>query len=272
MKKILIKYGGNAMLNSDLQQQVINTIVFLKQHDCQIIIVHGGGPFIADQLQQAGIQSEFIDGHRKTTAEAMLHVEMALKGKVNGNLVSLFNKENSLALGISGKDAQTVIAKKRMHIIKDDNGNSKVVSLGQVGDVKSVNSAFLKDLLKKNITPVIACIGTDEAGNDYNINADMMAGHIAGALEVDHYLVLTDIDGLRKKVDDPQTHIDQLSIKEAENLFTTSIKGGMIPKIESCILALRNGAREASIINGTKPQLLKEKIINNKHVGTTIIP
>jgi acetylglutamate kinase len=270
MKRIIIKYGGNAMLNSDLQQQVIKTIVALKNKGYQFILVHGGGPFIKSQLEQAGIQSEFIDGHRKTTAEAMPHVEMALKGKVNGQLITHFNALQSKALGISGKDAQTVIAKKRYHEMVADDGTVEKVSLGQVGDVTAVNSEFLLQLLDQNITPVIACIGTGEDGTDYNINADMMAGHIAGAVKADHFLVLTDIDGLRKDVHDPDSQINTISIGAVKKLFGNAIQGGMIPKIEACIQALESGAKEASIINGTKPYLLKDKLINNKDVGTSI--
>ncbi|MEZ5059125.1 MAG: acetylglutamate kinase [Saprospiraceae bacterium] len=271
MKKILIKYGGNAMLNDDLQKEIVQSIVALKEQGIQIIIVHGGGPFIARQLETAGIQSEFIDGHRYTSTEAMPHVEMALKGKVNGKLVSLFNQCGSKAIGLSGKDAQMVIAKKRMHHRVLEDGSHENISLGQVGDVETVNTAFLEDLLSKEITPVVACIGTDKNGLDYNINADMMAGAIAGALKVDHFLVLTDIDGLRMDVEDPESHIDKITIQAVEKLFGDAIKGGMIPKIEACIEALDKGANESAIINGTKPYLLKEKLINQTDVGTTIV-
>lgn len=270
MKRIIIKYGGNAMLNSDLQQQVIETIVGLKNQGHQFIIVHGGGPFIKAQLEQAGIQSEFIDGHRKTTAEAMPHVEMALKGKVNGQLISHFNALGSKAMGMSGKDAQTVVAVQRYHEMALENGTTEKVSLGQVGDVASVNSEFLLHMLDQDITPVIACIGTGTDGTDYNINADMMAGHIAGAVKADHFLVLTDIDGLRMDVKDPSSQIHSISVEEVKKLFGNAIQGGMIPKIEACIKALESGAKEASIINGTKPYLLKDKLINHKDVGTSI--
>lgn len=258
------------MSNPDLQRRVIREIVRLKEKGYQVVVVHGGGPFIGEQLRQAGIRSEFVEGHRKTTPEAMVHVEMALKGKVNGQLVSLFNKQKSLALGLSGKDAQLILATRRTHQITLENGETEEISLGEVGDVKEVRSDFLIGLLEQEITPVIACIGTDSEGNDYNINADMMAGHIAGALHVDHYLVLTDIDGLRKDPTDPDTHIPQLDIAKAESLFGSSIQGGMIPKIESCIIALQNGAHEAGIINGTRPELLLKKLIEGEHVGTTL--
>ena len=272
MQRILIKYGGNAMRNDDLRDEIIAQIVRLKQNGIEVILVHGGGPFIGKQLDIAGIESEFIGGHRKTTKEALTHVEMALKGQVNGQLVSVFNKLGSKAAGISGKDAGTVIAEKRMHETHDKQGKKKEVSLGQVGNVQEINTELIELLLSKGITPVITCIATDEDGNDYNINADMMAGHLAGALKSDHFLVLTDIDGLRKDVENPDTHIDELTKSEAKAMFGSSIKGGMIPKIEACLLALDKGCSKTSIINGTKPELLTKKILHNEHVGTSIIP
>lgn len=259
------------MLNTALQKEVIGTLVHLKNEGFQVVVVHGGGPFIKEQLAQAGVESEFIDGHRKTTPEAMPHIEMALKGKVNGQLISLFNHYNSLAVGISGKDAQTVVAQPRTHKYIDDNGQEQAADLGMVGDVRSVNHEFLRMLLREKITPVIACVGTDEKGNDYNINADMMAGHIAGALHVDHLIMLTDIDGLRKDVSDASTKIDSIHTTELKGLFGTSIQGGMIPKMEACIIALEKGAKRASILNGTEPKLLLDKLLNNRHVGTTIL-
>ncbi|MGM0647571.1 MAG: acetylglutamate kinase [Bacteroidota bacterium] len=271
MQRILIKYGGNAMVNDELRSQIIKNIIELKKQGIQVVLVHGGGPFIARQLDQAGIESEFIDGHRKTTSEALVHVEMALKGQVNGRLIALFNQFGSLAAGLSGKDAAMVMAEERIHTTTDKNGNKQKVSLGHVGDVKRINTHFPELLLKENITPVITCIATDEKGNDYNINADMMAGHLAGALNVDHFLVLTDIDGLRHNVDDPESHITELTAEQAKGMFGNSIQGGMIPKIEACLLALENGAQKASIINGTKPELLIHKIIHKQNVGTSII-
>ncbi len=258
------------MLDGNLQREVVRAVVELKKSGRQVVMVHGGGPFIADELERAGIISEFVDGHRMTPPEAMPHVEVALKGRVNGRLVSLFNMEQSPALGMSGKDAMTVVVAPRLHERVLEDGRTERLSLGRVGDVKRVNAEFLIDLLDRNITPVIACVAVGEDGEDYNVNADMMAGHIAGALRADHYLVLTDVDGLLRDVGDPQSRIRQLNIREAEALFGRSIKGGMIPKIESCIVALRKGAHEAGIINGTRPHLLLEKLIQGQHVGTTL--
>lgn len=259
------------MVNDDLRYQIIEQIVQLKQNGHQTILVHGGGPFIARQLEKAGLHSEFIGGQRKTSAEALIHVEMALKGQVNGRLISIFNALGSKAAGLSGKDAAMVSVKERFHKTTDEQGNKIKVSLGHVGDVENINTTLPELLLKNDITPVITCIGTDDKGNDYNINADMLAGHLAGALKVDHFLVLTDIDGLRQDLNDPGSLIRELSIDNAKRMFGNSIQGGMIPKIEACIIALEQGAKKAGIINGTKPELVTQKIIHNKHVGTTII-
>lgn len=270
MNLIVVKYGGNAMLNPQLQRDVVNAIITLKAAGFKIVVVHGGGPFIARQLEQAGIVSEFVDGHRITTPEAMIHVEMALKGLVNGKLVSLFNEGRSKAIGLSGKDAQMVIVEKREHKQMANGTSIDHLDLGRVGDVVHVDTNFIHSLLQSDITPVIACMGIDENGFDYNVNGDMMAGHIAGALQASSYIVLTDIDGLRHNVDDPSTHIANLTISQARSLFNSSIKGGMIPKIESCILALEMGAGNAMILNGTKPESLINTFINNSNAGTTL--
>jgi len=266
MKQILIKYGGNAMFDESLQRAVVQSILRLKSDGYRVIVVHGGGPFIIKELENAGIQSTFIDGHRVTTSEAMHHVEVALK-RVNSGLITLFNREGALAAGLSGKDAQLVVAEKREHVGAD----GKRQGLGRVGDVHHINTQFLKTLLDNHITPVIACVGTSASGEDLNINADMMAGFIAGEMHVDEYIVLTDIDGLREDVEKPETHIHQITAKYVAKLFGSSIKGGMIPKIESCLVALKKGARKTGIINGTKPQQLIKKLIHNEHVGTTIL-
>ncbi len=258
------------MLDAKLQEEVIGAIVQLKNRGFQILLVHGGGPFIAEQLDLAQIESEFVEGHRKTSKEAMIYVEMALKGRVNGRLVSLFNQAGSLALGLSGKDVQTIKVVQRKHIIHHPHGQAEEISLGQVGDVVGINTPFIQSLLDQNITPILACIGIDDEGADYNINADMVAGHVAGALKTDYLLMLTDIEGLRRDVNRPDSLIPKLTTQEAKSLFGTSIQGGMIPKVEACIEAVRAGTREAVILNGTKPELLFEKIIQHQDVGTSI--
>ncbi|HKK59281.1 MAG TPA: acetylglutamate kinase [Salinivirga sp.] len=266
---LLFKYGGNAMSDDRLKKEVLKSIGALHAQGFNVVIVHGGGPFIKKALNEAKIESEFIDGQRKTTAEAFEYVEMTLKGKVNSNLVSLLNGLGHKAVGLSGQDGQIVIASKRHHETLID-GKMKAVDLGQVGDVAKVNPRLIHLLLKSNFIPVISCTAADEAGVGYNINGDMFAGHLAGALKADEYVVLTDVDGLMKDKDDPSTLINAIQLNELKMLVDDgTIQGGMIPKIESCEIALNKGTKSARIINGTKPGQL-QKIAGDFTIGTNI--
>ena len=263
---VVIKYGGNAMKKPELQQQVGQAVVALWQAGVRPVVVHGGGPAIAELLQAAGVNSEFIGGHRKTTPEAMRYVEMALRGRVNGELVSLLNGYGASAVGISGKDAKLLLAKKRFH-----HEDGKEIDLGQVGDVTEVNPEVIEKLLAAGYLPVVAPVGTGKLdGEDYNINADMAAGHIAGALKAAAYLVLTDVDGLRKDKDDPASLIPAITDEELPALKGSVIQGGMIPKIEACEIALQGGVSQVHIVNGTKPTTLLEVLLTDIPVGTTL--
>jgi len=266
---ILFKYGGNAMIDDNLKQQVLQNICSLKDKNKKIIIVHGGGPFIKQALKEAKIESEFIDGHRKTTPEAYEYVEMALKGKVNGSLVSLINSIGYKAVGLSGKDGQMVVASKRLHK-RTVSGKTHEIDLGQVGDVVQVNTDLLSLLLDNNFIPVITCLADDKVGNGYNINADMFAGYIAGELKASQYIVLTDVDGLLLDRTNPESLIQKISLTDINKMIENkTIEGGMIPKIESCEIAINKGAKSARIINGTVPdQILKT--VDNSLIGTLI--
>ena len=266
---LLFKYGGNAMTNQSLKKQVLKNICDLKEKGFLVVIVHGGGPFIKQTLEEVNIDSEFIDGQRKTTPKAMEYVEMALKGKVNGSLISTINAIGHKAVGLSGKDGKMVISKKRLHqhIV---NGKTEMVDLGQVGDIESVDTALIALLLENGFIPVITCIASDKKGNDYNINGDLFAGHIAGALLADQYIILTDVDGLMLDKDNPSSIIHELKVAEINQLKEIKcIQGGMIPKIDSCEIALEKGARLARIINGTVPEQITG-LFENQKTGTTI--
>lgn len=255
------------MTNDDLKKQILSSICLLKKKGFDIVIVHGGGPFIKQALKEAKIESEFIDGHRKTTSEAFEYVEMTLKGKVNSSIVSIINTLGYKSVGLSGKDGGTVTAVKRRHrtIIK---GNTKEVDLGRVGNVEKVDTSLLRILLEEDFIPVITCLASDEYGLGYNINADMFAGHIAGALSARHYMVLTDVDGLLSDKNDPDSIMNKINLDDLETLKSKKIiEGGMIPKVESCSIALEKGAESARIINGTKPGQILESI-ENKGIGT----
>jgi acetylglutamate kinase len=266
---ILFKYGGNAMTNEKLKLEVLTAITKLKSDGFQIVIVHGGGPFIEKALTKAKIVSEFIDGHRKTTTEALHHIEMALKGQVNGSLVSIINKLGHKAVGLSGKDGRFVTAIKRQYQRKLAD-KTETIDLGQVGDVQDIDTGLIELLLQNDFIPVITCLAMDKDGNDYNINADMFAGELAGALKVQDYIILTDVDGLFRDKDDPESIISELHLPEIKSLIDQKvIQGGMLPKLESCSKALSKGALSVKIINGTKPDLI-EKLAKDFTIGTTI--
>lgn len=267
---VLLKYGGNAMSNHKLKKEILQNIILLKKEGFHVVIVHGGGPFIKKALDEAKIKSEFIDGQRKTSLKAFEHVEMTLKGKVNTNLVSILHSMGEKAVGMSGQDGRSVIAKKRIHNSIVD-GKSELVDLGQVGDVKEVNPQLIQLLVKNDFIPVLACTAANEKGEGFNINGDMFAGHVAGALKVDHYIVLTDVDGLMHDKDKPSTLISEIKLNDLKELIKNgTIQGGMIPKIESCEIAITKGAKTAKIINGTKPDQIA-KLSEGKQIGTNII-
>jgi len=268
-KTLLFKYGGNAMTDEALKREVLAGLGALHQKGYRVVIVHGGGPFIQKILSEAQIKSHFIDGHRQTTPEALRYVEMALKGEVNGSLVSLLNAQGHRAVGLSGKDGKSVEAVKRYHHT-EKNGVVEKYDLGQVGDVKKVNTQLTEMLLNADYLPVFTCLADDENGASYNINADMFAGHLAGALGAE-YIIMTDVDGLREDKDRPETLMKEIKANDIETLVQKGIiQGGMLPKMESCQVALAAGATGARIINGTKPAQLRELSAGNSSLGTLI--
>jgi len=267
----VFKYGGNAMVNDELKDRILKAICALYDQGNHVLIVHGGGPFIQRALDRAEITSEFIDGQRKTSAAAMKEVETALKGEVNSDLVGRINAMGYKAVGLSGKDGQTVVGQKRLHIQRLENGEQREIDLGRVGNVLRVEPALLNDLLEKGYIPVMTCIAQDEFGNSLNINGDIFAGHIAGHLNARAFVVLTDIDGLFRDVENPRSLINTITLGKIEDLVKSGvIQGGMIPKMEACETAVRLGARAAYIINGTKPDQLTA-LTTGGQIGTKII-
>ena len=266
---LLFKYGGNAMTDEHLQAKVLSAMCSPVRTGYRVVIVHGGGPFIRDALREARIESEFIDGHRVTTPAALPYVEMALKGRVNGTLVRLINALGFKAVGLSGKDGKMVIATKRSHYREVD-GRREEVDLGRVGDVSLVDPTLLSLLLDQGFIPVVTCLASNAAGVDYNINADLFAGHLAGALHADQFIVLTDVDGLLRDKADSRSLIGAVTLAEARELEKQQIiQGGMIPKMESCAVAIQLGAKSAHIINGTRPGQI-EALLSHQETGTRI--
>lgn len=257
------------MTDDTLKQKVIKNICLLQNYGFKVVIAHGGGPFIKEALAQANIESEFIDGHRVTTPEALGHVEKALKGQVNGSLVKLVNQLGYKAVGLSGKDGKIATAIKRIHK-KEVDGHIEEHDLGQVGDVVSMDTHLLELLLEHDYIPVLACLAADVDSNEYNVNADMFAGHLAGALKAEKFIVLTDVDGLMRDIGDPSSLVSELRVTDIKKLEQQGvIQGGMIPKTEACEIALKNGARSAVMLNGTKPDQLLA-IGKREPTGTTI--
>ncbi len=268
-KVVLIKYGGNAMVDETRKQSVIADICALKSLGAVPVVVHGGGPVISELLGEVGVETPFVAGHRKTDREAMGYVEMALSGKVNSEVVKLISCHGYRSVGISGKDGGLVTASKRIHRVKEGD-RVRRSDLGQVGDVTSVDTHLVTALLRAGYIPVIAPIGVGADLEDYNINADMFAGHVAAALRATAFMVLTDVDGVFLDIDDPGTLIPEFTPHAARDEIGRIIRGGMIPKIESCLIALAGGVGEARIVNGMTEHSLLTALLTAERTGTTI--
>ena len=255
-KTIVVKYGGHAMGDDAIARQFAADIVLLKQVGMNPIVVHGGGPQIGDMLKRLRIKSAFVDGLRVTDQATVEVVEMVLSGSVNKELVMLINKAGGLAVGLSGKDADLIRAKKLEHTSarESDSNIEKVLDLGFVGEPVGINSAILDLLEKSDIIPVIAPIGVGDDGATYNINADTVAGAVAAAVKATRFLLLTDVAGV---LDKEKKLIAQLSVEKARALIADgTISGGMIPKIETCLDAITGGVEAAVIIDGRVPNAI----------------
>jgi len=270
-KIILIKIGGNALVDEQVKNHIVEQIVILKSLGAIPVLVHGGGIDIEKLLNEVGVKSTFIGGHRKTDSKTISYIEMVLSGSLNKEFVKLFHAYQIEAVGISGKDAGMVKTAKRFHT--DSTGHSHPKNdLGFVGDVSTVNTRLIKLLISNDFLPVISPISIGEDGETYNVNADMFAGTVAGALKADHYIALSNIDGLLENVDHPDSVYHLLKIQEVERLMGTVIRGGMIPKIESCMIAVKNGVNAVHIANGTNRCELLRILITKDQLGTKIIP
>lgn len=257
------------MIDEQVKHDIISDIVALKNLGAIPVIVHGGGPIIRNLLDDVGIESEFVGGHRKTDAQTMNYVEMALSGSVNSELVGLINKSGFKAVGLSGKDGNLVTAKKRMHRLTID-GEEQEVDLGHVGDVAEIDTSLIQLLIEHDYIPVISPVAGGEELGAYNVNADMFAGHLAGALGAASYVALTNVDGLQLDPEDPSTLIKKVTAREAQSEIGNSIEGGMIPKVESGIIALEEGAGSARILNGTKAHTILRALLTDGSTGTLI--
>ena len=258
-KIVVVKYGGNAMINEELKQQVMEDIVLLHLIGVKIVLVHGGGPEITDMLQKIGKEAVFVDGLRVTDKEAADVVQMVLAGKINKSLVNLLGTKGGKAMGISGMDGHLIEAE-----VKDER-------LGFVGKITKVNVEPVTDLLEHDYIPVISTVGCDNKGNVYNINADTAAAYIAGALKAERLISMTDIAGILKDKDDPSSLIPCIDTKEAVELFNDgTISGGMIPKVECCLDAIARGVRKVIIMDGRVPHSLLIETLTDEGAGTMV--
>ncbi len=259
-KTIVVKYGGNAMLTEELQKQVLQDAVLLQLIGVRVVLVHGGGPEISGMLRRLGKETQFVNGLRVTDKETMEIAQMVLAGKINKTLVSFIEAAGGRAIGLSGMDGRMITAKMRDP------------ALGYVGDITKVDPGPLHDLLQKGYIPIVSSLGCDKEGNVYNINADTAAARIASALHAQRLILMTNIQGLLRDKDDPSSFIPMLDIKETEDLIKTgAISGGMIPKIECCLTALRNDVSKAIIMDGRIPHSILMELYTDTGAGTMIV-
>ena len=258
-KIVVVKYGGNAMINETLKQQVMEDIVLLSLIGVKVVLVHGGGPEITEMLKKTGKESVFIDGLRVTDRETAEIVQMVLAGKINKSLVNLLEIKGGKAMGISGMDGHMIEA-----VPKDER-------LGFVGRITNVNVEPITDLLDRDYIPVVSTVGCDMKGNVYNINADTAAAYIAGAMKAERLISMTDIAGILKDKDDPSSLIPCIDIAEAVELFRNgTISGGMIPKVECCIDAIHRGVKKVIIMDGRVPHSLLIETLTDEGAGTMV--
>ena len=258
-KIVVIKYGGNAMVNEGLKQQVMEDIALLWLIGVKVVLVHGGGPEISSTMKKLGKQAQFVNGLRVTDKETVDIVQMVLAGKVNKDLVNLLQMKGGHAVGLSGIDGGILEA------------TMKNESLGFVGDITKVRTQPITDLLEKGYIPVVSTVASDRQGNVYNINGDTAAAVIAGALQAERMILMTDIAGILRDKDDPNSLIPDLTVSQARQLFYDGvISGGMIPKVECCIEAIEHGVKHVVIMDGRVPHSILMELLTDEGAGTMV--
>ena len=268
-KTIVIKYGGHAMADEALKESFALDVVLLKSLGINPVVVHGGGPQINETLKRYGIVSEFVMGMRVTDAATMAVVEMVLTGQVNKDVVGYLNQHGGRAVGLSGKDGSLLLCKKLLQEVKRDDGSVEQVDIGYVGDVVKVNQELIQTLEHGKFLPVIAPVGVGEHGESYNINADLVAGKVAGALKAEKLILLTDVSGVKNLSGELMTSI---SLDDVPALIDNgTITGGMIPKVNCCVDALREGVKKAHIVDGRLLHAVLLEIFTDVGVGTEIM-
>ena len=259
-KVLVIKYGGNAMINEELKQQVMEDLVLLHLIGVKLVLVYGGGPEITEMLGRVGKEAQWVDGLRVTDKETVEIVQMVLAGKINKSLVNLMQTKGGKAVGLSGVDGHMIKCK-----VKDSR-------LGYVGEITDVDIKPIEDLLEKHYIPIVSTIGCDEEGNTYNINADTAAAHIAGALKAERLITMTDIPGVMMDPKDPESLIPCIDLQDAAELFEKGIiSGGMIPKVQCCIDAIRYGVKKVTILDGRVSHAVLMELLTDEGAGTMVL-
>ncbi len=270
-KTIVIKYGGHAMASEELKDAVMQNIVLMKYVGMNPVVVHGGGPAITGMLDRLGIESQFVGGLRVTDQDTMEVAEMVLGGKINKEIVTRLCSLGGKAIGLTGKDAGLIRARKKMGRILDKNGSEQLQDIGLVGEVEKIDPAIVNTLLKEGYIPVISPIGCGEDGESYNINADYVAGELAAALGADKLIILTDVRGIMKDINDENSLLSEIKVQEVPFLIAQGIiKGGMIPKIECCVHAVDSGVNTAHIVDGRIPNSILLEIFTRVGIGTMV--
>ena len=259
-KTVVIKYGGNAMVNEELKQQVMEDICLLWLIGVKVVLIHGGGPEISETMKKFGKKSEFVNGLRVTDKETVDIVQMVLAGKVNKDLVNLIQSKGGHAIGLSGIDGGILEAQPKNEL------------LGFVGNITKVRTQPITDILEKNYIPVISTVASDRHGNTYNVNGDTAAARIAGALNAERLIMMTDIAGILMDKDDPATLIPSITVSEAKKLYDSGIiSGGMIPKVDCCIEALEHGVNNVVIMDGRIPHSILMELLTDEGAGTMVM-
>ena len=259
-KIVVVKYGGNAMVNETLQEQVMEDITLLSLIGVKVVLVHGGGPEISSLMKKLGITPNFVDGLRVTDKETVDVVQMVLAGKINKSLVRYLEAKGGRAMGISGIDGKLIVARQ------------KDPKLGYVGEIEKINIKPIFDLLEKGYIPVVSTVATSEDGETYNINGDTAAAYLAGALSAKRLIMMTDISGVLRDKDDPTTLIPEIRLSEAEELYKQGvISGGMIPKVECCVTAIKKGVKRAIIMDGRIPHSILMELLTDEGSGTMFV-
>lgn len=258
---VVVKLGGNAMVDDELASQFAQDIVLMQSVGIKPVVVHGGAPQIGSMLDRLGMDSQFVDGLRVTDSDTLDVARMVLVGKVNRDIVSSINIHGPLAVGISGEDAGLITATSRHE------------DLGFVGEIQAVNPTIINGLLKEGHIPVVSSIGADDKGQAYNINADTVASSLAAALEAKRILYLTDIEGLRADMEDPESHISQIMSSDLQNLIDNgTISGGMIPKAQACLEAVQAGVGSAHMVDGRISHVILLELFTDSGIGTMVLP